>query len=81
MQQLDKSWKKLRTLPNQVQQQVIDFIAFLDEKYKNDLIDEKKPTSDALTNESFIGIWKDRTEMDDSSSFVSTFRKKEWGNK
>jgi len=70
--------RDLTTLPPMAQQLVVDFIAFLRLRYA------QKPSEDvdtlpALKDEPFIGMWGDRTDMTDSSTWVRTVRTREWG--
>jgi len=75
----NKVWRELMTLPPEIQQQVFDFIDFLHSRYSSapkTITDEKKVK---LREEPFIGIWKDRAEMADSTEWVRNLRKQEWG--
>jgi len=58
--------KSLHTLPPIAQQQVLDFIAFLQTRY----IAPKQPDTPAqvtnLHDEPFVGMWQDREDMQDS---------------
>jgi hypothetical protein len=71
---------EFEALPQDAQQQVIDFIAFLQTRYQpgraKDVAKRKE-----ITEESFIGIWKNREDMGDSSAWVRNVRKTEWGNR
>ena len=64
-------------LPNQAQQEVIDFIAFLKTRYAN-----KKSAKIAkklkLSEELFVGIWKNHNDIEDSTQWVRDLREKEW---
>ena len=75
--EIEKIISKFANLPPEAQKEVADFISLLYELYQNssDLrpIQKKK-----LTQEEFIGIWKDRSDMEDSTSWVRDIRKKEW---
>jgi hypothetical protein len=66
------------SLPPEAQKQVMDFIAFLrlhyGEKGRN-----KTKVKPRLVDESFIGIWRDREDMQDSSAWVRKIRAGEWG--
>ena len=37
-----------------------------------------KPKRKALTDEPFVGMWRDREDMADSSEWVRTTRQREW---
>ncbi|BAY37735.1 hypothetical protein NIES2111_20760 [Nostoc sp. NIES-2111] len=65
------------SLPVEAQRQVIDFIAFLRQRYT---VAEpvKAPVDDNLANDSFIGMWRDRQDLTDSTAWVRSVRKNEW---
>lgn len=69
---------EIATLPPEAQQQVFDFIAVLKNRYKRNR-PVKKAVRNKIASEPFIGIWKDRMEMKDSSQWVRNTRKTEWG--
>lgn len=61
------------SLPDEARRQVGDFIAFLREKYKSPRID-KRSGSGNLEDESFVGMWRDREDVEDSSAWVRKTR-------
>jgi len=66
-----------RTLPRSAQQSVVEFIAFLHARY------DGEPSHDVgarcgLKEEPFVGMWRDRTDMSDSTAWVRAARKREW---
>ena len=64
-------------LPPEAQQLVADFIAFLRTRYKRP--DAEKQTKQiSLVNEPFIGIWKDREDMNNSGKWLRNVREAEW---
>ena len=65
-------------LPPEAQRQVADFIAFLRTRYKRSE-QEKQSKRASLVNEPFVGIWKDREDMDNSRKWLRDVRKTEWG--
>lgn len=70
--------RDLIALPPMAQQLVADFITFLRLRYAQEPsegIDALPP----LRDEPFIGMWRDRTDMTDSSAWVRTVRTREWG--
>ena len=69
--------KDYDTLPPEAQKQVIDFIAFLQTRYQAKPIKKTKPKV-KLSGESFIGIWRNREEMRDSSAWLRKVRTAEW---
>lgn len=65
-------------LPDEAQRQVADFVAFLRQRYK--AAQPAPPARPAdLENEPFIGIWRDRQDLVDSTAWVRHTRKAEWG--
>ena len=70
--------KDIANLPPEAQQQVLDFIELLKIRYKKSR-PVKKITRNKIANESFIGIWEDRKEMNDSTKWVRSTRESEWG--
>jgi len=72
-----KVWFMFESLPTHAKQEVIDFIEFLQKRYpihKSGKHSEKPKLSDAA----FIGIWKDREDLRNSSSWLRDVRRKEW---
>jgi Protein of unknown function (DUF2281) len=69
------------SLPPEAQQQVIDFISFLQTRYQSKKISRTAKQKRNLSEEAFIGIWRDRVEMEDSRAWVRELREREWGNK
>jgi hypothetical protein len=64
-------------LPFEAQKQVKDYILFLRSRYQKTPF-SKRERSGKVTNESFIGIWKDRDDLADSRTWIRTVRKSEW---
>jgi hypothetical protein len=74
----EKIFDDISNLPPEAQQQVADFIAFLRTRYKRS--DAEKQTKRInLINEPFIGIWKDREDMNNSGTWLRNVREAEWG--
>ncbi len=72
------------SLPAEAQRQVIDFIAFLRQKYAIVEPASKSPDID-LINDSFIGMWsvgvarrRHRQDLADSTAWVRGVRENEW---
>jgi len=65
------------SLPTEAQRQVIDFIAFLRQKYAVVEPGSQSPDFD-LINDNFIGMWSDRQDLADSSAWVRGVRENEW---
>ena len=74
----EKIFDDISNLPPEAQRQVVDFIAFLRTRYKK-TEQEKQTKRINLVNEPFIGIWKDRDDMNNSSKWLRNVRKAEWG--
>lgn len=70
-------FKEFDSLPPEGQRQVASFIAFLRERYRRSESSEEPETS-SLAQESFIGMWRDREDMQDSSVWVRNLREREW---
>ena len=64
---------EIENLPEEAQLLLIDFLEILKKRYSKPLKTDKK-----LEDEPFIGIWKDREEMSDSSTWVREVRKQQW---
>ncbi len=69
--------EKFKTLPPEAQKQVLDYIAFLETRYRPT---KKKPSSVQISEEQFIGMWRGRVDLRDSSRWVRDVRKTEWGS-
>ena len=69
--------RELASLPPEGQRQVADFIAFLRARYAHSQSSEPSATSD-LAQDEFIGMWRDREDMQDSSAWVRDLREREW---
>ena len=52
-----------------------EFVAYLRFKYAQAVVAPTAP----LENEPFIGMWRDRGEMENSTGFVRRLRRSEWG--
>jgi len=70
-------WKKFVILPTEAQMQVTDLLSKLAMRYafsQNTQPAAKPP----LTTEPFVGMWTDKEELVDSTSWVRSQRKSEW---
>jgi hypothetical protein len=74
----EKIWREFAALPPEAQQLVADFIAFLRTRDKQARSGKKVKPAGNLMDEAFIGIWRDRTDMQDSSAWVRHVREREW---
>jgi len=68
--------REIEALPPEAQKQVSDFVAFLKARYG--VVTRKKTKRRKLEDEPFIGMWKDRADMRDSTKWVREIRKREW---
>jgi hypothetical protein len=65
------------SLPSEAQHQVLNFIAVLQQRYK--LAEPKnRPRSKQLLSYEFMGMWRDRQDLTDSTSWVRHLRESEW---
>lgn len=65
------------TLPPEAQRQALNFIAFLQQTYAPAIAKPQKTEID-WTNDPFIGMWQERQDMDDSTTWVRNVRNSEW---
>ena len=72
-----KIWREFTSLPPELQQQVIDFIAFLRMRYTATST-SKTGTRIKLAKEPFIGMWRNRKDLRDSTAGVREMRQLEW---
>lgn len=56
-------------LPPEAQTEVLRLIAFLKQKHQQEESTSALPNAD-LKNDSFMGMWRDRPDLDDSSAWV-----------
>ncbi|HKZ84656.1 MAG TPA: DUF2281 domain-containing protein [Anaerolineae bacterium] len=71
------AWQDFVNLPPEAQQQVIDFIAFLQQRYASSRA-RKASRPSKLAKEPFVGMWRDREDLQDSTAWVRTVRRREW---
>lgn len=67
-------------LPVDAQRQVANFIFFLQQQYAVNQPVQKNRQTD-LKKEPFIGMWRNRQDLSDSSNWVRKTRTSEWGEK
>ncbi|MGH2592694.1 MAG: DUF2281 domain-containing protein [Anaerolineae bacterium] len=71
------AWQDFSKLPPKAQRQVMDFIAFLQARYASARPRKMgKPTK--LAKEAFIGMWRNREDLSDSTAWVRNVRQREW---
>ena len=69
--------REINSLPLEAQRQIEDFVAFLRQRYQSSSPAETAKTD--LTAEEFVGIWRDREDLQDSSAWVRNVRQSHWG--
>jgi hypothetical protein len=65
--------QKVESYSPDMQREIFDFIEFIENKYKFKISHTKKKSP--LRDEPFIGMWKNRSEMQDSVTYVQNLRK------
>jgi hypothetical protein len=55
----------------------MDFVAFLKARYPTTR-PARKTRRTKLADEPFIGMWRDREDMQDSTAWVRSLRQREW---
>ncbi len=69
--------REINSLPLEAQRQIEDFVAFLHQRYKSSPPAKTTNTPD-LTAEEFVGMWRDREDMQDSTAWVRNVRQSHW---
>ncbi len=70
-------WNDYNSLPIDAQRQVADFIAFLRQRQSH--AEPKRSRRADWEDEPFVGMWRDRNDMADSTAWVRRTRRQEWG--
>lgn len=70
-------YNKFESLPIEAQKQVMIFIDFLQKRYeaKSKIFRKSKSIT---TDQKFVGLWKNREDLEDSSLWIRNLRRKEW---
>jgi len=68
--------ERFRALPPEAQKQMLDFLAFLEQRYR--VVRSPRPKK-PLRSYAFVGLWREREEMKDSNRWVRHLRQREWG--
>jgi hypothetical protein len=69
--------KELSHLPPEAQQRVMDYILLLRTQYAKQHFGSAHARQD-IDDEPFVGMWRDRDDMEDSSAWVKKLRNHEW---
>ncbi len=67
---------KIKLLPPDAQKQVLEFINFLEKRYKRA---KKQTVKTRFREEKFLGMWKHRVDLRDSEKWLKRVRREEWG--
>ena len=70
---MNEDLRDINALPPEAQRQLEAFIVFLRQRYQPSLPTETANASD-LTTEEFIGMWRDREDVQDSTAWVHKVR-------
>jgi hypothetical protein len=79
MMDFEKMWRQIEALPPEAQRQVADIIAFLDARSQRSRLPKHSGKSQ-LAEEPFIGLWENREELRDSTTWACHVRQREWGS-
>ena len=71
--------RELASLPPEGRRQVEKLVLLLKKRYAHSS-SRKKAKRSPLKDEKFVGMWKDREDLKDSSAWVRSIRKSEWMN-
>jgi hypothetical protein len=66
----------LASLPPEGQKEAADFITLLHERYSRSV--SAREGGGDFTDLGFVGMWRDRDDMRDSTDWVRTLREREW---
>ena len=69
--------RNLADLPPEAQRQVLDFIVFLRNRYVAPRPRNARKLT-KLAKESFVGMWRNRKDLEDSGAWVRGIRQREW---
>ena len=69
--------KDFKELPEIAKQEVADFITFLKIRYFSQQ-SERQIQRISLREDPFVGLWKERSDLQDSTNWIRTLRKKDW---
>lgn len=69
--------REIAALPPEAQKQVMDFVVFLKARYPSTQSVNKTHRTE-LVDEPFIGMWRDREDLQDSTEWVRRLRQREW---
>lgn len=67
--------KEIASLPAEARREIEDLVARLRNRYGRT---KATPATGDIASEPFIGMWRDREDMKDSTAWVRAIRKKHW---
>ena len=70
---------EINALPLEAQRHLADFILTLREHYQSSPAANPVATSPSTTEE-FVGMWRDRDDMQDSTAWIRTIRQSHWSS-
>ena len=68
--------ERFRALPPEAQRQILDFMAFLEQRYR---LTPRRRRRRPLQAYAFVGLWGERKDMEKSEQWVRAIRRQEWG--
>jgi hypothetical protein len=72
-------FRDIASLPPEAQRQVADYVALLKLRRRRRLSSRRAP-SVPIANEPFVGMWREREEMQDSAAWVRQLREGDWNS-
>ena len=69
--------RELASLPPEGQKEAAEFISSLHERYSQPFSTDGNGCN--LTDLGFVGMWRDREDMRDSTAWLNSLREREWG--
>ncbi len=67
--------KEFNALPLEARKEVEDFVAFLRQRYSKKI---EQTSNGDWSDEGFVGMWKDREDLQDGAVWVRELRESEW---
>jgi len=68
--------REIASLPKEAKRRIEDFIAFLRERYKSP--PDKKTPPGNLEGDAFVGMWRNREDMQGSTAWIRSVRETHW---
>jgi hypothetical protein len=68
--------RSIGQLPVHEQHEVVDFIEFLKSRHHVDVQSRRKRSR--FSQEPFVGMWRNRQDMNDSAAWVRDLRREQW---